>query len=184
MGECAGCDVPWVCNVCHVEFCIQYSDIIMSRFPSVKTVIPVLTQDTGVEKIVQDNLSTIVCPLQADKEYNSHVIKKWILDWHPDISCFIKMFSNRDQTRLALYMNKKYSWNQVRHARNIAYVLDDHFKYVDRITHKLGFRNEVIEPGFNLPEQMIWHNEQGAPIPVVVSYNPSFLPCQLYTNSI
>ena len=94
------------------------------------------------------------------------------------------MFSNRDRTRPALDTNKKYGWKQVRHANNAAYVLDKYFKCVDRITHKLGFRNEMTQPGFDLPEQMIWHNEKGAPIPVVVSYNPSFLPCQLYKNSI
>ena len=84
------------------------------------------------------------------------------------------MFSKHDRSRPALDMNKKNTWNKVRATNNAAYVVDSNFKCVDRVTHKLGFNTEVIQAGFTLPHQMIEHNEQGAPFPVVVSYNPSF----------
>ena len=112
-GDCPGCDTPWVGNVCAVDFCTQCSDLITSRFPSVLTVILVLTQDIDFNMIVRDNSCSVVRAFDPDGEKIMRVIKKMMLDWHPDISCFIKILSNRDRSRSALDITKDYSWNQV-----------------------------------------------------------------------
>ena len=134
--------------------------------------------------IVRDKSCSVVCAFDPDEEKSMQVIKKVMLDWHQDISCFINILSNCDQSQPALDITKDYSWNQVQTMNNAAYVVNSQFKCVDRVTHKLGFHRKVIEPLFTLPDQMMHLNEQGAPFPVVFSYNPSLFDPDNYIKII
>jgi len=79
--------------------------------------------------------------------------KKIMLDWHPDINCYIKIFTHRGVGQ-GHDESSCMSFDEAADTYNACFVLDQAFK-VNNIRGKLVFREECFRDGFLLPEYTV-----------------------------
>ena len=72
-------------NCCHERLKLRFHDIVR--------VVSVLTHNRDLEEVVERFGGTITYPIDHDKRQLCSTIKRIILDYQPDISCYIKMLS-------------------------------------------------------------------------------------------
>ena len=59
---------------------------------------------------------------ETDKTMSMMLLMKWMLDWHPYIFYFIKIFSKRDLNSRSIDQNGRHIWNEVRESNNISLI--------------------------------------------------------------
>ena len=112
--------------------------------------------------------------INGDPQHPLMELVKPILDWHPDIDCFVKPFSQRDTADEGLKVDIIYSQNYLKHNFNGVYVIHSSFKYIDHMTGGIAY-NSVLDKQFHMPQYLIDVREEGAPSTYLKSYNPNFL---------
>ena len=173
-GDYPGCDAPWVRNTYNVQFCRQSSDIIQRHFSLVQK-IPGITHDADFPTLVMRfNMRRLVVFDPAIK-MDMKTMRKWILDWHPNISYFNKMFSHMDLATEPLEIIGRYSWNEVREANNVAYIIDYLSIHIDHTTGAIAYKLPGRDDDFNLQQYTIDLQDDGEQFPYLLSYNDNIV---------
>ena len=105
-----------------------------------------------------------------------------MLDWHPDIDCFVNIFKHRgvgpdfDESSVL-------SFEEAAQTYNACFVVNDDFK-VNDIRGKLAFREECFSNGFLLPEYTVESDERSPKFRVLMAYNKLFFRSSQYVAVI
>ena len=182
-GRCAGCPAPHIRNICATQFCNLACDAIKQCFPSVKRIIPVTTHDPDFERIANKHGGKVIKTMDGELLQSIYTLKKLMLDWHPDIDCFIKILSRRNEGGEKEDDNMMISFDELRHTYNACFVCNSMFKIND-IHGNVAINEECLQDNFSLPEYMIEKTDSGSPYPIVMSYNPNFFNVDQYVNIV
>ena len=95
-GYCPGCKNEHLRNTCNVMFCTEVLDgILVPRFRKyIKKCIPVYTHDNDLVDIVSRFHGNVSYPFSQDVERPFGVVRKFMLDAHPDIDGYMKSTSS------------------------------------------------------------------------------------------
>ena len=94
-GACPGCPAPHIRNVCNIQFCEMVLFVVKGKFSGLTGVVPVTTHDADIRRIVESHGGEVVMTCDRDTKKPFSVQKQIMMDWYPDIDCFIKIFRHQ-----------------------------------------------------------------------------------------
>ena len=111
---------------------------------------PILTHDADFRRIAESHGGEVVNTCDRDTSLSFPIQKKIMMDWHPDIDCYIKIFKHQG---VGPNYNESsvLSFEQVAQIYNACFAVNDNFKCND-IRGNLAFKEECFRDGFILPE--------------------------------
>ena len=127
-GEYPGCDGLSLRNICNIQFADCCHERLKLRVHDIERVVPVLTHDKDLGEVVKRFGGTIAYPINHDKRQLFSTIKRSILDYHPEISCYIKMLSRRGNLGRRFDLDNMCTWAEVFQSYNGVCIVDHSFK--------------------------------------------------------
>ena len=177
-GSCPGCPAPHIRNVCNIQFCDMVLFAIKDKFNGISSIVPVLTHDADFGRIAESHGGEVVYTCDRDTRQPYLVQKKLMLDWHPDIDCFIKIFKHRG-VGPDYDASSVLSFEEAAETYNACFVINDDFK-VNDIRGRLAYKEECFNNGFLLPEYTVESDERPSKFRVLMAYNKLFFRSSQY----
>ena len=173
-GDCPGCSSRVVRNICNVHFCNTVLTVMLPRFPRLLHVKPVLTHENDIAQVVNSYDLQITHPIVRDEPKSAYAVMKVMLDFNPNIDGHMKMLSKRGEHHPTIPMNSTTTWDEMIDRYNAVWMVNEEcFKILD-VDGNLAAGHDALAANFTLPQFLVEVSDDGAPTPLVMSYNPQF----------
>ena len=180
-GACPGCPAAHIRNVCNVQFGQMVYAVVKHKFSGLTGVMPVLTHDPDFQRIAEGAGGRIINTCDRHKKLPFSIQKQIMMDWHPDIDCFIKIFKHRG---IGPNFNQAsmMSFDEAASTYNACFVVNQQFKCTD-IRGKLAIKEECFDRGFLLPEYTVEADER-VPHRMLMAHDKAFWRSSQYVTIV
>ena len=110
-----------------------------------------------------------------------HIISKIMLDFHPLIESYSKILSRRGDDTAAIQSDELTTWDQMIETYNAVWLIDSSAKAID-LDGQIAEGTDILSEQFHQPPYMVEMNQDGAPAPMLMSYNPEFFYFMQYMS--
>ena len=141
--------------------------------PAVWKITPVFTHDNDFFEIVRRFRYTINLPVVPNESKPMHEISNIMLDYHPSIEAHCKILSRRGHDKVAISSDKITTWDAMIETYNAVWLIDGSARAID-VDGEIAEGLDMLNEEFRQPPYMVEMNENGAPAPMLMSYNPEF----------
>ena len=182
-GDCPSCDAPFLRNICNQKYCNAALGVMKRSIPAVQKVTPVFTHDDDFFEIVRRFGYTINLPIVPNESKTMHEISIIMLDYHPSIEAYSKILSRRGNDKVPISSDETTTWDTMIETYNAVWLIDDTAKAID-VDGDIAEGLDIIHEDFQQPPYMVEMNEDGAPAPMLMSYNPEFFNYVQYMSIV